>query len=252
MKVHIIVGTSWAQLLPQLFFFCTYNRLSNGSLAICHWALWFPSHQRLQRFDCNNKLVCSISLKVFYSFTNITRPLLRIFGEHSSVSSMLLFGKFLIDAGHKFSELACFFCFFTVIYFPFSPVQLLSPLLCHLFTFSLSLGDVTKWPTRVDVSLNPNNQSHVLSVTSVIQHHSERRFLSCLAFYCKWKYFDPIVHILSEAICLFCFYVLFSDIYPDIKFMVKTWPGSCSFYRKVIIWNLYQRKYLTYFKEKKK
>ena len=39
----------------------------------------------------------------------------------------------------------------------FFPVPLFH-LFCYLFCrfFSLSLGDDTKWPTRVDVSLNPN------------------------------------------------------------------------------------------------
>ena len=40
----------------------------------------------------------------------------------------------------------------------FFPVPLfhLTPLLSLLSLFSLSLGDDTKWPSRVDVSLNPN------------------------------------------------------------------------------------------------
>ena len=38
----------------------------------------------------------------------------------------------------------------------FFPVPLLSLLLSLLSLFSLSLGDDTKWPSRVDVSLNPN------------------------------------------------------------------------------------------------
>ena len=39
----------------------------------------------------------------------------------------------------------------------FFPVPLFH-LFCYLFClFSLSLGDDTKWPTRVDVSLNPNS-----------------------------------------------------------------------------------------------
>ena len=76
--------------ISSLFFFCTFYRLSNGSLVICQWAFWCPSHQHLQGFDCNNKLVRSISLKLFYSFINITFPLLRIFGEHPSVSPILL------------------------------------------------------------------------------------------------------------------------------------------------------------------
>ena len=75
-----------------LLFFCTFYMLSDGSLVICHWASWCPGHLHLQRFDCNNKLVRSISLKVFYSFTNITLPLLHIFWEYSSHSLMLLLG----------------------------------------------------------------------------------------------------------------------------------------------------------------
>ena len=50
-----------------------------------------------------------------------------------------------------------FFCFFTFIYFPFSPVPLFHLLYCLLSLFPLSLGDNAKWPTRVDVSLNPNS-----------------------------------------------------------------------------------------------
>ena len=50
-----------------------------------------------------------------------------------------------------------FFCFFTFIHFPFSPVPLFHFLYCILSLFSLSLGDDTKWPTRADVSLNPNS-----------------------------------------------------------------------------------------------
>ena len=55
-----------------------------------------------------------------------------------------------------------FFCFFTFIPVPLSSLSLSpSPLLSILSLFSLFLGDDTKWPTRVDVSLNPNsiNQS---------------------------------------------------------------------------------------------
>ena len=47
-----------------------------------------------------------------------------------------------------------FFCFFTFIPCP----SLSSFLLSLLSLFSLSLGDDTKWPTKVDVSLNPNTK----------------------------------------------------------------------------------------------
>ena len=51
----------------------------------------------------------------------------------------------------------------------FLPCPSLSSLLLSLLSlFSLSLGDDTKWPTRVDVSLNPNtiNQSVFLLLQS--------------------------------------------------------------------------------------
>ena len=45
--------------------------------------------------------------------------------------------------------------------FSFLPCpSLSSPLLSLLSLFSLSLGDNTKWPTMVDVSLNPNRQNY--------------------------------------------------------------------------------------------
>ena len=49
-----------------------------------------------------------------------------------------------------------FFCFFTSIHFPLSPLSLsfISSTISSIS--SLSLGDGTKWPTRVGVSLNPN------------------------------------------------------------------------------------------------
>ena len=63
-----------------------------------------------------------------------------------------------ILAAGKGREGQCFyfFTFFNVIHFPLSPWPFLSsPLLSALF--SLSLGNDTKWHTRVDVSLNPNS-----------------------------------------------------------------------------------------------
>ena len=38
------------------------------------------------------------------------------------------------------------------------------PLLSRLSLFSLSQGDDTKWPTRVDVSLNPNTISQLFGI----------------------------------------------------------------------------------------
>ena len=38
-----------------------------------------------------------------------------------------------------------------------------------------------------------------------------------------------IDHILSETICLFCFCVLFSNMYPKIKFTAKIWSDLCNY-----------------------
>ena len=59
----------------------------------------------------------------------------------------------------------------------------------------------------------------------------------CLAFYLTWKYFVLVDYILSETICLFCFCVLFSNMYPKIKFIAKSWSELCNFYTKVIFWH---------------
>ena len=61
-----------------------------------------------------------------------------------------------------------------------------------------------------------------------------RKDVFSLAFYFKRKYFVLNDHILSETICLFCFCVLFSNMYPKIKFMAKNWSDLCNFYSKVI------------------
>ena len=63
----------------------------------------------------------------------------------------------ILVAGKSRGGCFYFFCFFTFILVLFLPCpSLSSPLLSLLSLFSLSLGDDTKWPTRVDVLLNPN------------------------------------------------------------------------------------------------
>ena len=69
----------------------------------------------------------------------------------------------------------------------------------------------------------------------------------CLAFYLKWKYFVLIDYILSETTCLFCFCVLFSNMYPKIKFIAKNWSDLCNFYGKVIFLNFCISKYFLLF-----
>ena len=74
-----------------------------------------------------------------------------------------------------------------------------------------------------------------------------RKDVFCLAFYLKWKYFVLIDYILSETICLFCFCVLFSNMYPKIKFIAKNWSDLCNFYGKMIFLNFCISKYFLLF-----
>ena len=74
-----------------------------------------------------------------------------------------------------------------------------------------------------------------------------RKEVFCLAFYLKWKHFVLIDYILSETICLFCFCVLFSNMYPKIKFIAKNWSDLCNFFSKVIFWNFCLNKYFLLF-----
>ena len=69
----------------------------------------------------------------------------------------------------------------------------------------------------------------------------------CLAFYFKWKYFVLVDHILTEAICLLCFCVLFSNIYTKIKVIAKSLSDLCNFYSKEIFRNFCLRKHFLLF-----
>ena len=62
----------------------------------------------------------------------------------------------IVVASKGRGEMFYSFSFFTFFLFFFLPCPSLSSPLSLLSLFSLSLGDDTKWPTRVDMSLNPN------------------------------------------------------------------------------------------------
>ena len=74
------------------------------------------------------------------------------------------------------------------------------------------------------------------------RHHSKRHFF-CLVVYFKWKYF-ALINILTETICLFCSCVLFSIIYPKIKFAAKNWSNLSNFYCKMIFFKFLSKKIL--------
>ena len=81
-------------------------------------------------------------------------------------------------------------CFYFFCFFPFIPVPLssLSPTFISFTVsslFSLSLGDNTKWPTRVDVSLNRNTINYALANTDGA------------VLFCRY----PPVHFSPSSIC---------------------------------------------------
>ena len=65
-------------------------------------------------------------------------------------------------------------------------------------------------------------------------------------FFFAWRFIlnENILtdHILSETICLLCYCVLFSNMYPKIKFIAKNLSDLCNFYRKVIFWDVLTKK----------
>ena len=97
-----------------------------------------------------------------------------------------------------------------------------------------------------DTSIEIHSPGPMNAKSTVLLNISQTDFF-CLVFYLKWNYFVLIDHILSKNICLFCFCVLFSKMYPKIKFMAKNWSDLCNFYNKVIFWNSYLRKYFLLF-----
>ena len=112
-------------------------------------------------------------------------------------------------------------------------------------TFKFSLVLRTRENTDVFITLDDNIYGiHSKRVNILYNYHFvqscycpfdiSRKDVLCLAFYLKWKYFVLIDYMLSETICLFCFCVLFSNMYPKIKFIAKNWSDLCNFYSKVI------------------
>ena len=93
---------------------------------------------------------------------------------------------------------------------------------------------------------NMKNRKNIYLIPSLIYCPFDitQKDIFCLAFNFKWRYFVLIDHILSETICLFCFCILFSNIYPKIKIMAKNWSDLCNFYSQVIFWNFCLRNML--------
>ena len=78
-------------------------------------------------------------------------------------------------------------------------------------------------------------------------HLSERRFLR-LALYSEWKKnWHVIDNNLSETICLFCFYALFSNIYCKTNFTTKNGSYLCNFYTKLCFQKMFIRKHFFFF-----
>ena len=93
----------------------------------------------------------------------------------------------------------CFFCYIISFIFLFLPCpSLLSPLQSLLSLFSLAMEDDTKWPTRINVSVNPD---------TVKEKHT----------FFIWRPLLPIAMFAIFAPTLFCWDNL--SVYPNVCLM---------------------------------
>ena len=112
-------------------------------------------------------------------------------------------------------------------------------------------SSMTHHKSEASVSNNSRKTLWAHQQTSLVKHRPStywpfditRKDVFCLPFYFKRRYFVLTDHILSETICLFGFCVLFSNMYPKIKFTAKNWSDLCNSYSKVIFFNFCLRKY---------
>ena len=85
--------------------------------------------------------------------------------------------------------------------------SLSSPVLSLLSFFSLSLGDDTKWPTRVDVSLNPNSINSLSEKGSTLKKKCRRSLVFRKAYKKsqKLRQLSQTLWLLDEQILTFEF-----------------------------------------------
>ena len=109
---------------------------------------------------------------------------------------------------------------------------------------SAGVEPTTSWsPVRRRIQLSTESSKPLTSICA----HSFPSVLStsivmkifCLEFYFKQKYLVLIDNTLSETICILCFCVLFSNLYPNIKFTAENCRLLCllSVTLKVIVAN---------------
>ena len=138
-------------------------------------------------FPCHFSSVLCICL--FMSFFLLGEAKVSCILRHLGVKLILAYSwarPAVLAAGKGRGGMFLFLLFLHFHSFSFLPCpSLSSPILSLLSIFSLTLGDDTEWPTRVDVSLNPNsiNQSFFLSFNvalfvSLIQCRSDSVLLN--------------------------------------------------------------------------
>ena len=150
------------------------------------------------------KMLCilhhwGVQLILAYSWT---RPAILVVGKGRG--GMFLFLLFL-----HFHSCSSFF-----------PASLSSPLLSLLSVFSLSLGDDTKWPSRVDVSLNPNTINQ-----SIFKLHFFF-FFFFLQNACVWARMVPEQGHLCHINTLLFFFSFFTFIHFPLSYLSLSFISS--------------------------
>ena len=168
-----------------------YNRLGEAVLTITHNLCFEQKYEKYQSFLCENfqflemkfsiylyrrvfvmvfALIFVLKCCFFNHYIHLLSSLYNYLGwlgeakvscilRHRSVQLILayswarpaIFAAVSVEVGWGGGECFYFFCFFTIIHLPSSPVPLFH-FLYYLF-YSLSLGDDTKWPTRVGLNI---------------------------------------------------------------------------------------------------
>ena len=106
----------------------------------------------------------------------------------------------ILAAGKGEGGMFLFLLFLTFIHF-LSLLSLSSPLLSLLSLFSLSLGDNTRWPTRVDLLLNPNTIKSNEPKSWFFLFHDKHICCWYLLEKSSLKFLGPVVQSIVSLTC---------------------------------------------------
>ena len=109
----------------------------------------------------------------------------------------LTVGQGLLSLQQVWVEGECFLIFLFLnfhLFSSFAPVPLFHPFYCLFYLFSFSLGDGTKWPTWVDVSLNPNTINQNDDWHNQVSQRDKLKIIHCFKL-AIWSSYEHYPHV---------------------------------------------------------